>query len=368
MVSTLQAQRSFTRRSTDPLGGRGSIHKGDRLWIEVEVRLVDNDQRLKSSDQSTKDHANVAQSHLERARACAKHCSTVDEGWQHVSAADLELIYTFTDREILETAPALDKETRGTAKISRWRQEAIQAMLQPILCDAGMPSEERGSRSRQQMLRCAMRLGNQGTSGWFWKLRIIRRHQIALVVIAFTVLAAFIPMLVMWFEAGTDASLKSWHAPVLAAGAGVLGAVVSAAQRSTKFEGTSIPLLLVSYAASLSRIPLGAIAGLTAWLLALSTGAEGTSPEATMLLAAFGAGFAERLVVDNRAPVPTTPDLRLEDRPTTEDLRTVLEDLRTALNEIDEGRTPPAPPAGTAPAQPIPAAGQSVNPGAPGGA
>lgn len=331
-----------------------------RLWVEIDVRWVDNAQRLESGDSGTQAHAQAARVHLERARACARRRNGIDEGWQHVFAADEELICTFSYAEVLETARALDRETRSAAKISGWRQEVIQAMLQPILRDPVSRSGERELRSARQILRCAAHLRNEGVSNRFWLLGIVRHHQLALIAIAIMALAPFIPMLVMWLATDTGAPLKSWHAPLLAICSGVLGAVVSAAQRSTKIEGRSIPLQLGSYVASFSRIPLGAIAGLTAWLLALSTAAAGTSPQASMLLAAFGAGFAERLVVENGSPVPAAPDRRVDDRANIEELLTALKNDLAAATSVMA-------PDGSTPAQPTPAAGRSGSPGASGG-
>ncbi len=78
---------------------------------------------------------------------------------------------------------------------------------------------------------------------------------------------------------------------------GVLGATTSAAQRSTRITPERIPTQLGSAVASLSRVPIGAVAGLTVWLFSVATASGGTIAAANMLLAAFGAGFAERLIV-----------------------------------------------------------------------
>ena len=76
---------------------------------------------------------------------------------------------------------------------------------------------------------------------------------------------------------------------------GALGAITSAAERST-VQPNRIPTQLGSWLASVSRVPIGAIAGLTTWLSAEATMTV-DSRAATLLLLAFASGFAERLIV-----------------------------------------------------------------------
>ena len=75
---------------------------------------------------------------------------------------------------------------------------------------------------------------------------------------------------------------------------GALGAITSAAERST-VQPNRIPTQLGSWLA-VSRVPIGAIAGLTTWLSAEATMTV-DSRAATLLLLAFASGFAERLIV-----------------------------------------------------------------------
>ena len=79
---------------------------------------------------------------------------------------------------------------------------------------------------------------------------------------------------------------------VAAVSMGVVGAVVSAAERSTKLPGGRIPTQLTSVVGSLSRIPIGAVAGLTVWLAAEATHGETAANPYSVLVTAFAAGSA----------------------------------------------------------------------------
>jgi hypothetical protein len=91
---------------------------------------------------------------------------------------------------------------------------------------------------------------------------------------------------------------------LLAALFGVVGAITSAAQRSTKMSGVTLIGELQALGASFSRVPIGAVAGLTVWLFSVAAVGDVAMNLniADMLLAAFGAGFAERLIVQGARP------------------------------------------------------------------
>lgn len=89
---------------------------------------------------------------------------------------------------------------------------------------------------------------------------------------------------------------------MLASLLGLLGALTSAAQRSTRVRRERVLIQLGSHTASFSRIPIGLIAGMTVWLFSVATADASSINAANLLLAAFGAGFAERLVVQYGPP------------------------------------------------------------------
>jgi hypothetical protein len=85
---------------------------------------------------------------------------------------------------------------------------------------------------------------------------------------------------------------------------GVLGAIVSAGQRSTRMRPQTIADQLGTWVATLSRIPIGAVAGLTVWIFSLAAIGDDVQHLgiANVLIAAFGAGFTERLAVQGARP------------------------------------------------------------------
>lgn len=96
-----------------------------------------------------------------------------------------------------------------------------------------------------------------------------------------------------------------WSLPIgyLTVLAGVLGAVTSAIQRLARdpVQGT-VPARVGSFTAVGTRVFVGAVAGLTAYAAAFaSLGDNVDSGLAITLLAAFGAGFAERLATISQA-------------------------------------------------------------------
>jgi hypothetical protein len=109
-------------------------------------------------------------------------------------------------------------------------------------------------------------------------------------------------LLVMFLIFHRDSTINEGLTASLATGAltmlaGVLGAVTSAIQRLARdpVQGT-IPARIGSFTAVGTRLFVGAVAGLLAYAGALAgLGEEPDSGLAITLLAAFGAGFAERL-------------------------------------------------------------------------
>jgi hypothetical protein len=61
---------------------------------------------------------------------------------------------------------------------------------------------------------------------------------------------------------------------------------------------------LGTWVATLSRIPIGAVAGLTVWIFSLAAIGDDVQHLgiANVLIAAFGAGFTERLAVQGARP------------------------------------------------------------------
>jgi len=253
-------------------------------------------------------HLEAMSTYLTRAYeyARARRHNTVQQGWAHAFGADEELIYTFNPQEIWLRACALDAEVQNAEwadKLATWRREAIRKVL-PLILNKSQTGESACQEADREILRFATHVRNVGILDWFWLLGSVRHHQFRLSLIGFSTIAVWTTLVFFWILGPDKAPvLAQWSTLALALCSGVLGAVVSAAERSTKIQGTSIIIQTTSYVASLSRIPIGAICGLTAWLLALATSAQGAMPLASLLLAAFGAGFTERLVIEKQNPV-----------------------------------------------------------------
>ncbi|QNE18733.1 hypothetical protein F1D05_13480 [Kribbella qitaiheensis] len=86
--------------------------------------------------------------------------------------------------------------------------------------------------------------------------------------------------------------------------------MISAAKRSTGILPEHVPAQLGSNVASWSRIPIGGVAGLTVWLFSIATAETSNVNAANLLLAAFGAGFAERLIVQGQSSESSDHDFK----------------------------------------------------------
>lgn len=205
----------------------------------------------------------------------------VDEGWHFAYRAAEALVETMDVAVMTAEARDLAAEVRSPGKFKKWRAAAICGHL-AIVLDAGQPDER-----RRTALQAALRVRHSEYENVYRRLAILRRHQAILLIVGLPPLAFVILALVVQ---------PAWPWEVVAAASiGVVGAVVSAAQRSTRLAGDRIPTQLNSAVASLSRIPVGAVAGLTVWLAATATDGPSRNPY-YVLISAFAAGFAERLV------------------------------------------------------------------------
>ncbi|MGW6128394.1 hypothetical protein ACWFNE_00065 [Cellulomonas sp. NPDC055163] len=205
----------------------------------------------------------------------------VDEGWHFAYRTAEVLARTLNDENLIAEARGLAIEVEAPGKFVPWRAKAIRAHA-AIAIDPALPLEHRRAE-----LEVGLRVRHQEYENVYRRLAILRRHQAVLLLIGTPALIAVIVLL------SADPGW-SWM-PVASAAMGVVGAAVSAAQRSTRMAGERIPKQLSSSVASLSRIPVGAVAGLLVWLGAAATN-DGTVNEFSVLVAAFASGFSERLV------------------------------------------------------------------------
>jgi hypothetical protein len=160
-----------------------------------------------------------------------------------------------------------------------------------------------------------MKIRNEGIANDYWRLAIVRHYQNLLLTIGIPTLIVVIALVAGYsgdIAGGPEAGQSGWAGGpilcILSALLGVLGAVISAAKRSTGVLPEHVLEQLGSNVASLSRIPIGAVAGLTVWLFSIATAETSNVNAANLLLAAFGAGFAERLIVQGQATEASDPD------------------------------------------------------------
>jgi hypothetical protein len=266
----------------------------ERARLGAEVKQLQNMvDTLNVEDWYGSEALESACGHLRSAYEACK-VRDVDSGWAHAFRAREQLVRCFPDERLLALARTLRGEVREKGRMAPWRQQTIERLLKDV-CNSRSPLDH---GLREQYYE-ALRLRDQGLSNQYVRLRIVRHHQLLLGTLGAPALVAAIILLSVSAKNLTDRDWKSGASPcILAVLLGILGATVSAAQRSTTAPPHLIAEQFASNIASLSRLPIGAVGGLTAWLFTLgSVNDPANYNVANMLLAAFGAGFAERLIV-----------------------------------------------------------------------
>jgi hypothetical protein len=256
---------------------------------EMAARFPDPEHRLRKRAEAILDRA--------------EETSDVDAKWLFVYRAREILIWAMDRDEIDAAVCSLRALATRPGDVMGGRLDAVLALLDEL--DHALADHE-DSRARK-LLAEATRLRYDGYSNDYRRLTITRHHQAVLLFSGVPILFA-----VVWLLAyATDHSQNldgNWarggQACVACVAVGTLGALTSAAQRSTQVKGHRVHEQLASSVNSLSRVPLGAVAGLTVWLFSLAT-SDGQLNAPNMLLIAFGAGFAERLVVQTAGVVDT---------------------------------------------------------------
>jgi hypothetical protein len=219
----------------------------------------------------------------------------MEGGWEHAYRAREQLARCLSDERLIAQAQTLRAEIRDKRRVSSWRQVAIEGHLK-LLCDS--PRASLSEPQREEYYE-ALHLRNQGVINQYRRLRIVRHQQLLLALLGAPALIASIILLADSADELVDPRWKTGAYPcILAMLLGILGATVSAAQRSATAPARRAPEMFASDIASLSRVPIGALTGLTVWLFTLGTVEDPAHfNAANMLLVAFGAGFAERLIV-----------------------------------------------------------------------
>lgn len=260
-----------------------------QAWIEAEIAEL----RLEVERSGERSAARAF------IRQAEKACERLDmeTAWHHFHCAQQELIAEYGLDELKLHATLLLAEIDEPGRLPQWRVKAVKQALP----DSASSWRESELASLRESVGAAMKIRNEGISNDYWRLAIVRHYQQLLILIGGPVLLAVIAILATY--SGRIGS-KEWAAGpflcILSALLGVLGAVISAAKRSTGILPEHVLAQLGSNVSSLSRIPIGGVAGLTVWLFSIATAETASVNAANLLLAAFGAGFAERLIVQGQ--------------------------------------------------------------------
>jgi 8-oxo-dGTP diphosphatase len=226
----------------------------------------------------------AAESHLD--------AKEYDDGWALLHRAHEFEVQGFSRSQC--DAEASDVRIEASDKLAGWRRKAVLKRLAVDSWDRAEVDE------RRVRLADALRIRHEWYANEYRDVAILRRHQAILLLMA----VPLIILLVIWFIAfadrlGPSAPLDLWWVAAGAILLGALGGITSALQRVTR-QGprTRVPLRIGAFVGSLARPVVGAIAGLTVYLGALAgILVPNDNPVPFALLAAFGSGFTERLVV-----------------------------------------------------------------------
>jgi hypothetical protein len=283
---------------------------------QLHAELTDLEIELKNSDWSISNEKKLqaACSYLDAAKKCDTP-KEIDEAWMHLYRAREELVGTYDAAKIQTSAKTLSAEVDVYSELlGASRVRVIKDLLAGDFTSSAAPmartkdiqdSEDLQLTERRERLKQAYWNRNRGLSETFLRLKVLRHFQWLLLGIGLLTLGATIPLVAIY---APDFDVPNWKAGaipcILAALFGVVGAITSAAQRSTKMSGVTLIGELQALGASFSRVPIGAVAGLTIWLFSVAAVGDAAMNlnVADMLLAAFGAGFAERLIVQGARP------------------------------------------------------------------
>ncbi|WP_157979747.1 hypothetical protein [Kribbella monticola] len=260
-----------------------------QAWIQAEIA------ELRLEVDRAGDRSGARKLIVEAEHACER--LDMETAWHHFHCAQQELIAEYGLDELKLHATLLLAEIEEPERLPQWRVKAVKQALP----DPQLSWDESDLGSLREAVGAAMKIRNEGISNDFWRLAIVRHYQQLLILIGGPVLLSVIVIFAVFSgRIGT----KEWAAgPFLCISSallGILGAVISAAKRSTGILPEHVLAQLGSNVASLSRIPIGGVAGLTVWLFSIATAGTASVNAANLLLAAFGAGFAERLIVQGQ--------------------------------------------------------------------
>ncbi|GGJ85009.1 hypothetical protein GCM10010123_13370 [Pilimelia anulata] len=235
----------------------------------------------------------------------AEDSRSLEIGWALLNAADDLVTSTYTDDEV-NAAIVVLRQQIDHGEISGWRQKAIADLLDHVtppgaVPPPGDPVPGYGMPTRASdrvLLLQALRLRNNHYDLGHHTLRVSATRRVWLLIIGIVLLG--VGAAVAWGDVRQPGDiLVSGRVIGGVLVAGMLGAVTSAIQRLAVDPQTSVVLQLGSFTATVTRLFVGAVAALTVYLAHRGgiLSFPGTHALPLLILASFGAGFAERLVV-----------------------------------------------------------------------
>jgi hypothetical protein len=275
-----------------------------RNWLEAELDNLRTDPKVEKGSRAESDL---------RSAGKALHTGDLDAAWHLYYFARRELVSKFDAHELEIAMMTLRAEIRDPCRLAQWRIDAIRKQLNNVRLHGDEKASDEAviQRSRRSVAE-AVGIRNEGVSNDFWRLAIVRHYQKILMILGAPFLIAVVTLLAVFSsQIGNHKGPAGWVVCVLSALVGVLGAITSAAQRSARVHQDHVIAQMGSNVASLSRLPIGAVAGLTVWLFSIATTETSAVNAPNLLLAAFGAGFAERLIVQGQPPDTNDSDPRL---------------------------------------------------------
>jgi hypothetical protein len=273
-----------------PSGARRNIFAGPerkRLLASVEVARA---QLRASASAAPEGNLEIVRSLLERAGHEAA-AGNLDSGWQFLhEARRLHLWHLPAD--VLD-ASRVSLRCEAKAKLTSWRREAVQDLLDGLTDDASIDT-------KRVVLCEAMQVRDEHSDNVYFRNRLLRL-QMSVVAGTMFVFALSFVMLVNQYGrmlgealANKELDVKTVVASMLLGGmAACLSALITFATSSTELR---IPAHLANVSITVTRPLIGAVSGLVA-LLMLTSGVLNMPDKVTPWIAPFLFGFSERLVV-----------------------------------------------------------------------
>lgn len=242
----------------------------------------------------------AATAELQRARQ-HRQAFELEAAWVTLKACGRSLLAFRSRTELLSQARALRRE--AAAKLSGWRSEAVDDLLEPII-GAGDPDGDDGDEIAQDDLVDAVTMAHylidgQADNGYH-KYRMLRKNVVRFCLFVVGALCGLIVVVASGWARSLDGSpLAGWRALVTVMALGALGAVLSAGLdlRRSDQQQLRIPEIRIYYTLMWMRPFVGAAGAVTVIVLLHSgLGDIITLNPDGQAAVAIAAGFTERLV------------------------------------------------------------------------